>query len=1108
MWGALGSPQALPTPDNEERMERMSTNIEKVLTVVMEMQARMTKMHGRLTQIEMDVRNRNASEGKHPRPSISNPNEVPPHMIGGECNMRRPSYTCKGGTPQPVGGQQRRMSGRPGDNFGMGTGGPYLCDDDHSVQGGQVGSRARKGSFCEVSPSVIGAEGATIPDQPTLTLLPSADFLDSSRPHGSMPFVPQSKGNLHSSRGMGGVTPRKAIESLWLKEEGEFEALLDDETQVEMLLWHLESTKASHQAQLEGHNAVDVSWVSRRWKGIKRSCSTRLGLYLYRSWERCCKNLTQSPNGVSGHWRTLWDMLQTGLIAFSLLFVPLRLAHPEAFNAHSSIGWNIFELVLDMVLLSDSAVWMLTPYFKDERSMLVTEPRSVALHYMCTKLPYDILVGFPMDIVLRQCNVDGLGKFARVVQFLRAAKLVRTSRSWRASKSYKHFLNQFTSGSLTLLAPLSIMFLLWHWLCCLWWFVATNDGSDNMSQRWFNDEHGDSSVYHNSLMAYIVSFHWVLTITTCLGANTDISGSPLQGLLEGFTAVIGTLMQTFVFGSAASIINRMDEARRARQTKLENVRGFIQQRGVPSFIGQRVIQFYEHMATVRMKPAEEVRLLEELPSTLRLQVAIVLNQRFLTRVSIFSKFDSRSIALMSLVLTQRSFLPDEVIFTEGKPRVHGLRAGPAIRPRYVGAVPFALARSSARAVPFPLVSAEAPSRAVPGAVNDSLHFVRTGVLNVYVKSTATNGMWGVGGDPSGHGSCLNDVDSSKHGGMMFNEMRGNTRSSKRGDNSNHSKQQQSQSRRDSRTRDNSNHSRSDGSHHFGDASIHRDASIHSRSASRSASIASSRGSFDGGINRRLSMQSRRRRRWGAWRPGQPLKQKVADSAAIKKERDDIQLGRLVGTLREGAAFGEQSFLAKTRAKASIRTVVFSELMSLHRSHLEAIFDRNEALRDLVQNYLDEQMSRYQAQMSTAYRERRGTKLDASNRLSRRHGSSIKAAMARGAGLDGSSHGSSHGMRSRSSSPGGCRASGSRASAAWRKSSRIGDMTGRMSFTGGSTHRFGFGSGSSFHQRSQSLSGPTSPGGERDSIGSSVLRLFGMSEASGSSPSPFPPPQHV
>ena len=53
-------------------------------------------------------------------------------------------------------------------------------------------------------------------------------------------------------------------------------------------------------------------------------------------------------------------------------------------------------------------------------------------------------------------------------------------------------------------------------------------------------------------------------------------------------------------------------------------------------------------------------MLEELPSTLRLQVAIVLNQRFLRRVPIFSKFDSRSIALIAVVLRQRTLLPDEV----------------------------------------------------------------------------------------------------------------------------------------------------------------------------------------------------------------------------------------------------------------------------------------------------------------------------------------------------------------------------------------------------------------------------------------------------------------
>ena len=70
------------------------------------------------------------------------------------------------------------------------------------------------------------------------------------------------------------------------------------------------------------------------------------------------------------------------------------------------------------------------------------------------------------------------------------------------------------------------------------------------------------------------------------------------------------------------------------------------------------------------------------------------------------------------------------------------------------------------------------------------------------------------------------------------------------------------------------------------------------------------------------------------------------------------LGSYVGTLREGQAFGEQSFLACTPSKASIRTTDYCELMSLHRYHLQAIFETDPQLELHVKRYLEEQKIKY------------------------------------------------------------------------------------------------------------------------------------------------------
>ena len=83
------------------------------------------------------------------------------------------------------------------------------------------------------------------------------------------------------------------------------------------------------------------------------------------------------------------------------------------------------------------------------------------------------------------------------------------------------------------------------------------------------------------------------------------------------------------------------------------------------------------VCTVWASCPTQVKLLEELPSTLRLQLAVILNQGYLTRVQMFASADSRSIALLSLALVQKTYLPLELVMTEGSCNdfLHFVRSG-------------------------------------------------------------------------------------------------------------------------------------------------------------------------------------------------------------------------------------------------------------------------------------------------------------------------------------------------------------------------------------------------------------------------------------------------
>ena len=93
---------------------------------------------------------------------------------------------------------------------------------------------------------------------------------------------------------------------------------------------------------------------------------------------------------------------------------------------------------------------------------------------------------------------------------------------------------------------------------------------------------------------YIISLHWAVTVWTGLGAPIRAISST-QSMYESFTVALGVTMQSLVFGTVASAVGQVDVGKRVRMQKLETIHSYVRTRGVPPFVRERVIDYYDHM---------------------------------------------------------------------------------------------------------------------------------------------------------------------------------------------------------------------------------------------------------------------------------------------------------------------------------------------------------------------------------------------------------------------------------------------------------------------------------------------------------------------------------
>ena len=412
---------------------------------------------------------------------------------------------------------------------------------------------------------------------------------------------------------------------------------MNDETRIDQLVSHLNATQKSFETEAGLLQHVSPSFQRRAAAGnaALNACSPLLSVA-----EAVCRRLVVGPDGTAGQMRTAWDALLTLLMVASCIGIPLRLAFPAGFPRDS---WDPAELTVDALLAIDLFVSLFTPYYRDGRSLLVTNPSHVLGHNLKRTLPLDIAAAFPVALVLRtyctpydhptSAGDDGVQMLGllRLVQLLRMVKAaLRTSLSVQTTLLIKSVKNKMNGSIRFLVQLMVVIFMTWHWIACAWWFIVTNDGSAatwggavgaangssaavaGHQEDWWFVEMGhaqDSSVvgapsFYRSFWGarcYGVALHWTIQIIIGVGAPVGVC-SGWQAGIENVTSAIGVVMQCFFFGAAAATLNQYDEVRRQRRQKLEAVRIFISQRDVPPYVGQRVIDFYEYMATRMQVP--------------------------------------------------------------------------------------------------------------------------------------------------------------------------------------------------------------------------------------------------------------------------------------------------------------------------------------------------------------------------------------------------------------------------------------------------------------------------------------------------------------------------
>ena len=166
---------------------------------------------------------------------------------------------------------------------------------------------------------------------------------------------------------------------------------------------------------------------------------------------------------------------------------------------------------------------------------------------------------------------------------------------------------------------------------------------------------------HTVPAQYVQSFFWSLEVTVGIGDDI-IPGTDPEVAFTTLMTIIGLLMYSAIIGSASSLVQTLDSEKATQDEKIDRINIYFRAKHVPDSFQRAIVAYYHHKFDT---PSHESGVLSELPESLRVRLALVLNRDLFVRIPVFSFFSAQSFMQIMRHLTPLTFLPGEFIVQAG-----------------------------------------------------------------------------------------------------------------------------------------------------------------------------------------------------------------------------------------------------------------------------------------------------------------------------------------------------------------------------------------------------------------------------------------------------------
>ena len=285
-----------------------------------------------------------------------------------------------------------------------------------------------------------------------------------------------------------------------------------------------------------------------------------------------------------------------------------------------------------------------------EQGLLVRDVPRLTKRYMESWMfIIDVISLVPLDLLY-----IWLG-FRAFVRFNRLGRIWRFSQFFHMAETHTNFPNLIRVGNLILYIIIII-----HWFACIYFGLSSIIGYG--SDEWV---YKDPTVppYDSFWKQYSHSFYWATLTLTTIG-DTEYPVTAEETWFCVFCSLMGVLIFATIFGNVGAMINHMDAPRTEFQNKVDNVKSYMDLRGIGPDLQARVVKWFDYTWNNK-ESIDDKESLRFLPEKLRAELAIHVHMGTLRRVAIFQDCEPGLLVELVLKLKLQVYSPGDFICKKG-----------------------------------------------------------------------------------------------------------------------------------------------------------------------------------------------------------------------------------------------------------------------------------------------------------------------------------------------------------------------------------------------------------------------------------------------------------